>query len=253
MRLAGKRALVTGAASGFGAAIAERFCAEGASVVVADLNAAQGEAVAARLAAAHDGRCAAVRCDVSREADVAAAVQVALARFGGLDVVVNNAGTTHRTQPASEVPEADFDRLWQVNVKSLFWMHRHATPAMRAAGAGAYVNVASATGVRPGPGLTWYGGTKAAIINLTRGLAQELARERIRVNAINPMIGETAMLESFMGMPDTPENRQRFLARIPLGRFTRPDDVAHAAVYLASDESAFLTGVALDVDGGRSL
>jgi NAD(P)-dependent dehydrogenase (short-subunit alcohol dehydrogenase family) len=250
MRLQGKSAIVTGAASGFGAAIAERFAAEGAQVVVADLNEAQGQAVAARIG----GRF--VRCDVSRAEDVQALVDAAVAAHGRLDIVVNNAGVTHGNKPHLDVTEDEFDRLYRVNVKGLFHMNRAAVPAMRAnpgGSSGVFVNVASTTGVRPGPGLCWYSGSKGAVITTSKGLALELARENIRVCVVNPMIGETAMLEQFMGMPDTPENRQRFLARIPLGRFTQPADVAGAAVYLASDEAGFLTGVCLDVDGGRNI
>ena len=250
MRLKDQSAIVTGAASGFGAAIAERFAAEGARVVVADLNEAQGQAVAQRIGGVF------ARCDVSRAEDVQALVQAAVQAFGRLDIVVNNAGVTHVNKPHLDVTEDEFDRLYRVNVKSLFHMNRAAVPAMRAnpgGPSGVFVNVASTTGVRPGPGLCWYSGSKGAVITTSKGLALELARENIRVCVVNPMIGETAMLEQFMGMPDTPENRQRFLARIPLGRFTQPADVAGAAVYLASDEAGFLTGVCLDVDGGRNI
>ena len=246
-RLHNKVALVTGAASGFGASIAERFAQEGAQVLIADLNAEQAAAVADRIGAR------ALRCDVSLAADVASTVAMALQAFGRLDIVVNNAGTTHPNKPAGEVTEAEFDRLYRVNVKSLFHMNQHATPVFRAQGGGVFVNVASTTGVRPGPGLCWYSASKGAVITASKGLALELAKDNIRVCVINPMIDETPLLEQFMGMPDTPENRQRFLSRIPLGRFTRPLDVANAAVYLASDEAAFLTGVCLDVDGGRNI
>jgi NAD(P)-dependent dehydrogenase (short-subunit alcohol dehydrogenase family) len=250
MRLKDQSAIVTGAASGFGAAIAERFAAEGARVGVADLNEAQGQAVAQRIGGVF------ARCDVSRAEDVQALVQIAVRAHGRLDIVVNNAGVTHVNKPHLDVTEDEFDRLYRVNVKSLFHMNRAAVPAMRAnpgGPSGVFVNVASTTGVRPGPGLCWYSGSKGAVITTSKGLALELARENIRVCVVNPMIGETAMLEQFMGMPDTPENRQRFLARIPLGRFTQPADVAGAAVYLASDEAGFLTGVCLDVDGGRNI
>jgi 3-oxoacyl-[acyl-carrier protein] reductase len=250
MRLKDQSAIVTGAASGFGAAIAERFAAEGARVVVADLNEAQGQAVAQRIGGVF------ARCDVSRAEDVQALVQAAVQAFGRLDIVVNNAGVTHVNKPHLDVTEDEFDRLYRVNVKGLFHMNRAAVPAMRAnpgGSSGVFINVASTTGVRPGPGLCWYSGSKGAVITTSKGLALELARENIRVCVVNPMIGETAMLEQFMGMPDTPENRQRFLARIPLGRFTQPADVAGAAVYLASDEAGFLTGVCLDVDGGRNI
>lgn len=250
MRLQDKSAIVTGSASGFGAAIAERFAAEGARVVVADLNEDQGQAVAQRIGGVF------ARCDVSRAEDVQALVQTAVQAHGRLDIVVNNAGVTHVNKPHLDVTEDEFDRLYRVNVKSLFHMNRAAVPAMRAnpgGSSGVFINVASTTGVRPGPGLCWYSGSKGAVITTSKGLALELARENIRVCVVNPMIGETAMLEQFMGMPDTPENRQRFLARIPLGRFTRPADVAGAAVYLASDEAGFVTGVCLDVDGGRNI
>jgi NAD(P)-dependent dehydrogenase (short-subunit alcohol dehydrogenase family) len=250
MRLKDQSAIVTGAASGFGAAIAERFAAEGARVVVADLNEAQGQAVAQRIGGVF------ARCDVSRAEDVQALVQIAVRAHGRLDIVVNNAGVTHVNKPHLDVTEDEFDRLYRVNVKGLFHMNRAAVPAMRAnpgGSSGVFINVASTTGVRPGPGLCWYSGSKGAVITTSKGLALELARENIRVCVVNPMIGETAMLEQFMGMPDTPENRQRFLARIPLGRFTQPADVAGAAVYLASDEAGFLTGVCLDVDGGRNI
>ncbi len=246
-RLAGKVALITGAASGFGAAIAKQFSAEGSRVLVADLNEKQGKAIAELIGGQFS------RCDVSQERDVAATVQYAVTSFGTLDIVVNNAGTTHVNKPASDVTEEELDRLYRVNLKSLFYMNWHATPIFKRTGGGVFINVASTTGVRPGPGLCWYSASKGAVITASKGLALELAKDNIRVCVINPMIGETAMLEQFMGMPDTPESRQRFLARIPLGRFTRPTDVAHAAIYLASDEADFLTGVCLDVDGGRNI
>lgn len=246
-RLLNKVAVVTGAASGFGASIAERFAQEGARVVVVDLNLEKGQEVASRIGGV------ACRCDVSSSADIEQLLQFTLAQYGRLDIVVNNAGTTHPNKPAVEVTEAEFDRLYQVNVKSLFHMNRHVTPLFRQQGGGVFVNVASTTGVRPGPGLCWYSASKGAVITASKGMALELAKDQIRVCVINPMIGETPLMEQFMGMPDTPENRQKFLARIPLGRFTRPLDVAHAAVYLASDEAAFLTGVCLDVDGGRNI
>ncbi len=251
MQLQHKSALVTGAASGFGRAIAQRFAREGASVLIADLDGEGAEATAASLRA-QGAKAVAVRCDVSSSQDYAAAVTRAVSEFGSLDIVVNNAGTTHANKPALQVSESEFDRVMRVNLKSLYWSAQHAIPVLRERG-GVMINVASTTGVRPGPGLSWYSASKAAMINITRGLALEFAREGIRVNAINPMIGETALLEQFMGMPDTAENRQRFLSRIPLGRFTRPDDVAGAATFLASDDASFLTGSCIDVDGGRNL
>jgi NAD(P)-dependent dehydrogenase (short-subunit alcohol dehydrogenase family) len=252
MKLDAKIALVTGAASGFGAAIAARMAQAGASVMLADLNLEGAQAQANKIAAA-GGRAQAFACDVSKATDFTALVEHTQASLGGLHVLVNNAGTTHRNKPSLDVTEAEFDRIWQVNVKSLYWSVQAAMPVFVRQGSGAIVNVASTTGVRPGPGLVWYSGTKAAMINITRGLALEYARHGIRVNAVNPMIGETAMLEQFMGMPDTPQNRERFLARIPMGRFTRPNDVASAVTFLASDEADYLTGVCLDVDGGRNI
>jgi len=252
MQLKDKVAIVTGGGSGFGAAIARRFAQQQAAVLIADLDAEAAARVAAGIRA-EGGRAAAQACDVAREDHYRQAVEQARREFGGLHIVVNNAGTTHRNQPALEVGEEEFDRVYRVNLKSLFWSAKLAIPVFAAQGGGCIVNVASTTGVRPGPGLTWYSGSKAAMINLTKGLALEFARSNVRVNAVNPMIGETAMLGDFMGMEDTPANRERFLARIPLGRFTRPGDVASAVAFLASDEASYLTGVCLDVDGGRNI
>jgi NAD(P)-dependent dehydrogenase (short-subunit alcohol dehydrogenase family) len=252
MNLSGKVAIVTGGASGFGAEIVRRLGQAGAAVMVADLNAEGAQRMADELTAA-GGRAACVVCDVSREADYRRAVDTTIATLGGLHIVVNNAGTTHRNKPALQVTEDEFDRVYRVNLKSIYWSAQCALPHFVAQGSGVMINVASTTGVRPGPGLTWYSGSKAAMINLTKGLALEFARAGVRINSVNPMIGETPMMADFMGMEDTPANREKFLARIPLGRFTRPEDVASAVAYLASDEASFLTGVSLDVDGGRNI
>ena len=246
MRLAGKIAIVTGAGSGFGRGIATRFVAEGARVVVNDIGRAAGESVASALG--ESARfCAA---DVSKDADVARLVAFALETFGGLDIVVNNAGTTHRNQPMLDVSEAEFDRIYAVNVKSLFLSARHAVPHFRARGGGVFVTIASTAGVRPRPGLTWYNGSKGAAIVTSRSMAAELARDNIRVNVINPVAGETGMLAQFMG-EDTPERRAQFVASIPLGRLSQPSDIATAAVFFASDEAEFITGACIEVDGGR--
>lgn len=252
MQFKNKIAIVTGGASGFGAQIARTLAGRGASVMLADLNAEGAQSVADEILIA-GGQATAMRCDVASEVDLRAVVAATRERLGGLDIMVNNAGTTHRNMPALQVSEADFDRVMRVNLKSVYWSVQTVIPVFIEQGSGVMVNVASATGHRPGPGLTWYSASKAAMINMTKGLALEFAPHRIRVNAVNPMIGETAMLGDFMGMPDTSENRERFLARIPLGRFTQPRDVAACVAFLASDEASYLTGVCLDVDGGRHL
>jgi 3-oxoacyl-[acyl-carrier protein] reductase len=251
MRLEHKIAIVTGAGSGFGAGIARRYAEEGASVVVNDID----EAGAARVAAdirGRGGRAVFCTADVSVDADVARLVQAALAEFGRLDVVVNNAGTTHRNQPMLDVTEAMFDRIYRVNVKSLFLSARHVVPHFRAQGGGVFITIASTAGVRPRPGLTWYNGSKGAAIVTSRSMAAELACDNIRVNIINPVAGETAMLADFMG-EDTPQKRAQFVATIPLGRLSQPTDIATAAVFFASDEAAFITGACLEVDGGRCI
>lgn len=249
MKLAGKVAIVTGAASGFGRAIAERFALEGASVVAADIN---GQGVR-ELAAGYGDKMKPVQGDVSQKADVEAMVRTATEAFGGIDIVVNNAGVTHRNQPLLEVGEAEFDRIYAVNVKSIYLSTIAAVPKMERRGGGIIINIASTAGIRPRPGLTWYNGSKGAVITLTKSMAVELAGKNIRVNAINPVMGETGMLTQFMGLPDTPENRAKFLAGIPLGRLSQPHDIANAAIFLADPASAFITGVALEVDGGRCI
>jgi 3-oxoacyl-[acyl-carrier protein] reductase len=246
MRLQGKAAIVTGAASGFGEGIARRFAAEGAWVIVADLN-----LDGARRVAEETGGIA-IGGDVSREADVQALVDKAVAEFGGVDIVVNNAGTTHRNKPILEVTEEEFDRVYAVNVKSIFWMTRAAVPVMRRQGrGGSVINISSTAGIRPRPGLTWYNSTKGAVNTATLAMAQEFAGDNIRVNAVCPVMSATALLEEFMGGPDTPEMRAKFTATIPLGRMSTPADIANACVWLAEDSSSFITGVLLPVDGGR--
>ena len=248
MRLPNKIAIVTGAGSGFGKGIAERFAAEGAKVVVNDIDAVNGERVARDIGA----NARFIVGDVTKDANVKRMVDFALAEFGGLDVVVNNAGTTHRNQPMLDVTEEQFDRIYAVNVKSLFLTAKHAVPHMRTKRNGVFITIASTAGVRPRPGLTWYNGSKGAAIVTSRSMAAELAKDNIRVNVINPVAGETAMLAQFMG-EDTPEKRAQFVASIPLGRLSQPSDIATAAVFFGSDEASFITGACLEVDGGRSV
>ncbi len=247
MRLEGKIAIVTGGASGFGRGIAERFVREGARVIVADLNGA----AAAEVVQSFGNGAIAVEADVTKKGDVQQVIATADEVFGGLDILVNNAGFTHKNQSLMTVSEEDFDRIYAVNVKSIYLTTLAAVPVMEKRGGGAIINTASTAGVRPRPGLTWYNGSKGAVITLTKSMAAELAHKKIRVNAINPVIGETGMLEQFMGVPDTPENRARFLATIPLGRMSTPEDIANAALFLAEPASNFITGVAIEVDGGR--
>ncbi len=249
MRLAGKVAVVTGAGSGFGEGIATRFAAEGARVIVNDLDDRNGERVAAAIRAA-GGDARYVHADVSQDRQVAALLAATLDAHGRADVVVNNAGVSHRNQPLLDVTEEDFDRVFAVNVKGLFWTARHFAPWFREHGGGAFVNIASTAGVRPRPGLVWYNASKGAAITASKAMAVELAPWRIRVNVINPVAGDTPLLATFMG-EDTPEMRAKFLATIPLGRFSQPRDVANAALYLASDEADFITGACIEVDGGR--
>jgi 3-oxoacyl-[acyl-carrier protein] reductase len=249
MRLQGLSTIVTGGASGFGAEIARAYAREGAKVVIFDLNADGAKKVASEIGAsavAHGG-------SVASKADVDAAVKLAVDKFGKLDVVVNNAGWTFRNKPMLEVTEEEFDKVFDVNVKSIFLMTNACVPVMRKQKAGRIINIGSTAGVRPRPGLTWYNATKGAVNLMSKSMAVELAPDGIRVNCIAPVMGETGLLEAFMGVPDTPENRAKFVGTIPLGRMSRPSDIANACVYLAGEESEFLTGVILPVDGGRTI
>lgn len=246
MRLEGKCVVVTGAGSGFGEGIARRFTQEGAKVLIADIDAARAEAVARDLGTEF------VAADVSLSADVKAMMQRAVDAFGGLDVIVNNAGIAQPNQPMLDVDEGTFDRIYAVNVKSIYHAAIHGVPHLRARGGGAILNIASTAGVSPRPGLTWYNGSKGAVITLTRSMAVELAPEKIRVNAVNPVIGETGLTSAFMG-GDTPELRAKFVSTIPLGRMSTSADIAGAALYLVSDEASLVTGVCLEVDGGRCI
>jgi 3-oxoacyl-[acyl-carrier protein] reductase len=248
MRLQGKVALVTGGASGFGAETARRFAREGAAVVILDLNGDGAIEVAKEI-----GNAKGLKGDVTVRTDIDEAVRLATGAFGRLDIVVNNAGWTHRNKPVLEVTEQEFDRIYAINVKSIFHMVHAVVPIMSSQGGGSVINIGSTAGIRPRPGLTWYNASKAAVNLSSKSLALELAPLKIKVNCVAPVMGETGLLEAFMGVPDTPENRARFISTIPLGRLARPADVANACVCLASDDAEFLTGVVLTVDGGRTV
>ncbi|QIL74113.1 SDR family oxidoreductase (plasmid) [Diaphorobacter sp. HDW4B] len=244
-----KTAIITGAGSGFGAAIAKAYVAQGAKVVLADLRLDAAQAVAAEL-----GKNAlAVACDVSRADQVKAMVKQCVEHFGAPNIVVNNAGTTHRNQSMLEVDEATFDRVFNVNVKSIYHMTRAVVPLMQAAKDGVIINIGSVGSIRPRPGLTWYNSSKGAVKVMTKSMAVELAPDGIRVNLIAPVMSPTGLLQDFMGVADTAENRAKFVSTIPLGRMCDAMDVANAAVFLASAQAQFLTGVELPVDGGRSI
>ena len=249
MRLGGKVALVTGGASGFGAGIARTFAREGANVAILDLNGAGAKELASSIGA----NAVAMAGEVTAERDVRSAVESTVAQHGRLDIVVNNAGWTHRNRPMLDVSEAEYDRVFAVNVKSIFHMTRAVVPVMRKQGGGTIINIGSTAGIRPRPGLTWYNASKGAVNLMSRSMAVELAPDKIRVNCVAPVIGETGLLSEFMGGQDTPEIRAKFIATIPLGRMSRPDDVANACLYLASDEASLVTGVVLEVDGGRTI
>src|SRR6266481_4815467 len=249
MRLKDKVALVTGGASGFGAEIVRSFAQEGAKVVILDLN---GEG-AAKVAKDAGASVLAIAGDVTTRVDVDKAIGKTTDSFGRLDVVVNNAGWTQRNKSRLEVREEEFGRVYAINVKSIFHMTQAVVPIMSRQGGGSIINIGSTAGIRPRPGLTWYNGSKGAVNLASKSLAVELAAARIRVNCVAPVMGETALLEAFMGVPDTPENRAKFIASIPLGRLARPSDIAAACIYLASDEAEFITGVILPVDGGRTV
>lgn len=248
MRLAGKVAIVTGGGSGIGAGIARRFAQEGARVIVADVKLDAAKGVAADLG----GGAVAMQVDVANGASVATFAAEVARVAGDVDVLVNNAGVGHVPQPLESLGEQEFERVFAVNCRSIYLLAREFVPRMKARRRGAILNVASTAGVSPRPRLTWYNASKGWVITATRSMAVELAPFGVRVNAINPVASETPLLKTFMG-EDTPEVRAKFLATIPLGRFATPDDMGHAAVYLCSDESSMVTGVALEVDGGRCI
>jgi len=251
MRLQDKSIIVTGAAGGIGEGIARRLAAEGAQVLVTDVQVQAGERVVADIVQA-GGRASFFAADVTNHAQVQALVDSAVQRHGRLDVMVNNAGWTHRNRPALEVSEDEFDRCYAVNVKSIYLATLHATPVFRSQGGGSFINIASTAGLRPRPGLTWYNGSKGAVIITSKSLAAELGPDNIRVNCINPVFNpDTGLSAEFAGGPLDKARRAKFLATIPLGRFSSALDVANAVLYLASDEASFISGVCLEVDGAR--
>ena len=248
MRLAGKTAIVTGGASGFGAGIVRKFVAEGAHVVIADLNTDLAQETAGQVT----GDVEVIHCNVADDASVRAMAKTAQAAFGRIDILINNAGTTHLPAPMEDVSEEDFDKVFAVNCKSVYLTAKYIVPLMKAQGSGAILNVASTAGVSPRPRLNWYNASKGWMNNATKGMAVELAPSGVRVNAINPVAGETPLLKTFMG-EDTPEIRAKFLSTIPMGRFSSPEDMGNAACYLCSDEASMVTGVCMEVDGGRCI
>ena len=245
-RLAGKTAIITGAASGFGEGMAKRFAEEGAKIVVADLNTKDADRVAGEIGDA----AVAVTADVSKKDDIGRAVSAAMDLSGRIDIMINNAGFTHRNGDLTEVDEHTFDLIYAVNMKAIYHATQAVVPIMASQGGGSIITTASTAGLRPRPGLTWYNASKGWAVIATKSMAVELAPQNIRVNCLCPVAGETGMLAQFMG-EDTPEIREKFKSVIPLGRFSMPRDIANAALWLASDEADFITGVALEVDGGR--
>ncbi|MFT4708732.1 MAG: 3-oxoacyl-[acyl-carrier protein] reductase [Ascidiaceihabitans sp.] len=248
MRLQGKTAIVTGGASGFGAGITRKFVAEGANVMIADLNIDLANELATELGT----QVKTIKTNVSDNDSVAMMTAATLDGFGMIDILINNAGTTHLPSSMEDVTEDDFDKVFAVNCKSVYLTAKHIVPLMKAQGSGAILNVASTAGVSPRPRLNWYNASKGWMNNATKGMAVELAPEGVRVNALNPVAGDTPMLKLFMG-EDTPEMRAKFLSTIPLGRFSTPEDMGNAACYLCSDEASMITGVCMEVDGGRCI
>jgi 3-oxoacyl-[acyl-carrier protein] reductase len=251
MRLKGKVAIVTGGGSGFGEGIAKRFALEGAGVVVADINDAAGQRVAGEISTS-GAKAVFVHADVTRGQDWASLIGAAQTAFGRIDIVVNNAGWTHRRKAYIEVSEAEFDKVYAVNVKSIYLSAIHALPVFRKAGGGCFVNVASTAGLRPRPGLTVYNSSKGAVILMSKSMAAEFGPDKVRVNCVNPVFSpDTGLSAEFAGGAITDEARKAFLATIPLGRFSTPLDVANACLYLASDEAAMVSGSCIEVDGAR--
>jgi len=251
-RLANKVAVVTGGASGFGAAIAKRFAQEGAMVFIGDINETGAKSQADSLRGVkHD--VASGKMDVTSKQDWEQTVALCLNKWGRIDILVNNAGTTYKNKPTLDVTSEEFDRVFNINVKSIYFSVQTVVPVMKKQGGGSIINISSIGTIRPRPGLVWYNASKGAVTNATKGLAAEFGPDNIRFNAIAPLLCGTGLFESFVGVPDTPENRDKFVANVPLGRLTEPEDVANAALYLASAEGSFITGTCLEVDGGRAV
>jgi len=250
-RLAGKVAIVTGGGSGFGEAICKRFAEEGCKVIVADMDPVGGERVAT---ATHPHSMHFIKMNVTSESDWETVMEDTLAKWGRVDILVNNAGTSYKNKPTIEVTEDEFDKVFTVNVKSIFHSARHFIPNLiNQATGGSIINIASIGALRPRPGLVWYNASKAAVSNATKGLAAEYGPHQIRVNAILPLLTATGLFETFVGVPPTKENFKKFLGNVPMGRLGEVEDVANYALWLASDESKFVTGTALEVDGGRGI
>jgi len=248
--LSGKVAVVTGAASGFGRAITQRFVAEGAKVVAADMN---GEGLAKSFEDSPQSHVLTITANVTNPDDWKKMVELAKDKFGGVDILINNAGTSYKNKPTMDVTEAEFDKVFAVNVKSIYLSVPAIIPAMQERGGGSIINIASIGAMRPRPGLVWYNASKAAVANATKGLAAEYGKHDIRVNALCPLLSATPLFESFVGVPPTEENVKKFLFNVPLGRLTDPNDVANMCLYLGSDEGRFVTGVNLEIDGGRAV
>ncbi|RDL35707.1 uncharacterized protein BP5553_06319 [Venustampulla echinocandica] len=248
-RLAGKVAIVTGGGSGFGEAISKRYAEEGAQVIVADLNPEGG----ARVASYKPENMHFVKMNVAVEADWKSVVETTVQKFGRLDICVNNAGTSYRNKPTLEVTEDEFDRVFSVNTKSIFFSGRHVIPQLVTQGGGSIINVASIGATRPRPGLVWYNASKAAVTNATKGLAAEFGEKQVRINSICPLLSGTGLFETFVGVPPTEENFKKFLGNVPLGRLTDPNDIGNYCVFLGSDEAKFITGTCLEIDGGRGI
>ncbi|KAG0649087.1 Toluenesulfonate zinc-independent alcohol dehydrogenase [Hyphodiscus hymeniophilus] len=249
-RLAGKVAIVTGGGSGFGEAISKRFAEEGCKVVVADMDPVGGE----RVAATHPKSMHFIKMNVTKEEDWEACLENTVDKFGRIDICVNNAGTSYKNKPSAEVLEDEFDKVFAVNVKSIFHSSRHFIPNLINQGeGGSMINIASIGATRPRPGLVWYNSSKAAVANATRGLAAEYGANNIRVNSVCPLLSGTGLFSTFVGVPFTPENVQNFIGAVPLGRLTDPTDVANYCLFLASDEAKFITGTCLEIDGGKGI